>query len=472
MHEWLKAAFLIPFHLVVAPTAGLLIRSSRKWQQVVFFLLMFFTVYDYTRISMSPWFPDPLYRGHTRGYECTILEVLAIVLIFANVGVPGRIRGPWFPPGLFLWLAYCFAGLLSIVNSENASYTMMAFVKFTKAALVFIGAFHFFREEKDIRFWLRSVAVILIFQGFVCVVQKYYYHIHQVTGWFEHQNAMVMYTYLLALPLLSAAMSSHISQRDTITTVAGFVFGGISAVMALSRVGLLAFTAGAIIVVVLGLMERMSTKRLALIGSMGLLALLGGLLVADSVIGRFRDSGNVQSEMTRELLNKSSREMLHDHLILGIGWNNYGIVINPPYHYGDTLDEYARSIGRRRYVDSEFGKPISESWYYLILAETGWLGMTTCLVFILTLLFWTGRAAWRFRHTLPGSVAAGIFVGTGLNYLQSGFERVLTQPKNIAAWMICLGLVSRLEWRRRQARRAAALPPRSSNPVSRKSGML
>ena len=450
MPEWLKITMLLLIYLGFAPLAGVMLRPYRDGQRAVFFLMMFLTMLHYRLISTSPGFPhDFFYRGHTRGFECTLMEVMAMILLFSGRG-PARLQGPWIPPGFWLYLLYCFAALLSIFNSPNPSFTLMAFVKFSKVVVVFMAAFHFFREEEDIHFWLKSSSVILIFQALVCLVQKYHFHIHQVHAWFEHQNSMVMYTYLLALPILSVALLPLRNLRDTSLYIAGFVSAGICAVMALSRAGMVAFATGAGIVVFLSFLDRITFKRMAIVSAMSFLTVLGAIFVAHSVIARFEAGVNFFSENTRELLNESSREMIADHPLLGTGWNTYGIMINPPYDYGNNFDEFARSIGHSRYVDSQFGKPISESWYYLVMAETGMLGIATLLLFALTLLFWSGRAVWKYRHTFLGAVAIGLFAGLCMNYFQSNYERVLTQPKNMAAWMICLGLVARIEWWRRQ----------------------
>ena len=59
--------------------------------------MIFVTALTYRYISTSPDFPDQFYRGHTRGYECTLIDVFAIILIFTGRG-PARERAPWMPP--------------------------------------------------------------------------------------------------------------------------------------------------------------------------------------------------------------------------------------------------------------------------------------------------------------------------------------------------------------------------------------
>src|SRR5207253_317639 len=90
-----------------------------------------------------------------------------------------------------------------------------------------------------------------------------------------------------------------------------------------------------------------------------------GLLIAlPTLVARFGEDRNEQSKELRTLLNTASREMLHDSAI-GIGWNNYALVINPPWSYGDVIDDWTRERGFT--VDPEELKPQPESHYWLIM---------------------------------------------------------------------------------------------------------
>ncbi len=465
MPESVKILLLSLIYLGFAPAVGFSIRSSRFAQRVCFFLMLFTSVMIYRLVSTAPGFPqETFYRGHTRGYEFTVMEVLAVILLFTGRG-PAQGRAPWIPPGFWFYMAYCVAGFCSIFSSANPNFTMMAFVKFTKILLVFVAAFHFFREEKDVHFFLRSAAWVLIVQAVVSLYYKYIVNIYQVKAWFEHQNSMVMYTYMLGVPLLTAALSRLKNTRSTILYLAGYVSCGLSVQAALSRAGMLFFLIATGIGVLLSLRDRFTPKRLAIIGVMFVIGSAGLAYSMKTIVGRFHDKVNEQSKNVRNMLNASSRHMLSDYPIFGTGWNTYGLMINPPYPYGDNFDEDARSQGLKEYRDSDYGKPISESWYYLIMAETGTMGILTLITFLLVTLFWSFRTVLRCRGTFRAAVAMGLFAGMGCNYLQSNYERVLTQPKNMVAWMICLGLVARLEWWRRQDRRLGKGVKRGSGGV-------
>jgi len=54
MPEWLKVALLIPIYALFAPSVGLMLRSNRTGQRIIFFLMLFFTILHYRLISTSP----------------------------------------------------------------------------------------------------------------------------------------------------------------------------------------------------------------------------------------------------------------------------------------------------------------------------------------------------------------------------------------------------------------------------------
>ncbi|MFN7141888.1 MAG: O-antigen ligase family protein, partial [Limisphaerales bacterium] len=213
--------------------------------------------------------------------------------------------------------------------------------------------------------------------------------------------------------------------------------------------GVVIFGAGTVAVMGLALMEKVSRRRLAVTGALIVVAIVGLSFTLDSIMARFQDSYNTQSNLTRTHLNIASARMVSDYP-LGVGWNNYGVMINHPYPYGKHIDEYERVVLGHN-VDIYAPKGISESLYWLVLAENGYLGLIAFLAFLLV-FYWRGlRNAWYYRRTFLGAVSVGIVMGFTLNYLQSFLERVLTQPRNMMLWFILLAAIARIHtWRKKK----------------------
>ncbi|MGI8965479.1 MAG: O-antigen ligase family protein, partial [Limisphaerales bacterium] len=213
----------------------------------------------------------------------------------------------------------------------------------------------------------------------------------------------------------------------------------------LSRAGLVIFAAGAVGVLGLGLVDQITKRRLRIIAVLGVIAAVGLTFTMRTIINRFNDYYNSESNHSRVLLNRASKRMLRDYP-LGIGWNNYGLMINHPYPYGNEIDAWFRS--EYQTVNKKERKGISESHYWLLLAENGYEGFISYLIFIGVFFWWSLAGAWFFRKTFLGCFSFGIAAGCGVNYLQSFYERVLTQPRNLMLWLIVLAATSRIEtWR-------------------------
>ena len=108
----------------------------------------------------------------------------------------------------------------------------------------------------------------------------------------------------------------------------------------------------------------------------------------------------------------------------------------------------ATSIARVGYCENtdceDYAKGVVESHYWLLLAENGWPGYLTYMLFIVF-----GQCAlivgwWRHRAGARGAYLLGLAVALTLLYAHSNLERVLTQTKNLAAYFVLLGAALRL----------------------------
>jgi hypothetical protein len=247
----------------------------------------------------------------------------------------------------------------------------------------------------------------------------------------------------------------------------------------LSRAALAIFGAGTVAVVGISLLEKPTSRRLAVAGGLAAIGALGLLLTLDTIVARFNDHGNQASGELREAMNAASRWMLQDHA-LGIGWNNFAHAFNPPFPYVEKLHEWV--LGRGMKVQEDVASPVVESHYWLLLAETGYPGFVSYLLLIGVALWRNARAFFRFGHGFLRCLSLGIATGCALNYAQSTLERVLVQPRNLMLWLILLGITGRLESLRRQHRRtptghAPPRPPgrrlaRAPNPATARPAMV
>ena len=443
MNDFIKLPVVLFGYLVAAPLIGAALAGKRSWQRLAFWLMVFMTSWHINKFTLMIMSVET-YRGHTKGFEGSFLQVLALGLLWARRNeAPGEFR--WLPPGAGLWVLQCVLCSLSIFAAPNSTYGLMAAWKFASATVILATAYHMVREADDLRLMLRAITVTLVIQMLVVLKLKYVDGHYQVRGWFEHQNPLAMWSYMLGLPLFSAALGPG-DKIETRWQLTGFIASAILLECTLSRAALAMFALGVIGVAVLSLADGINLKRLRILFGIAFIGTLGLLAAIGTIIARFHDEGNTASAETRELLNIASRSMLHEHW-LGIGWNNYGITINHPYPYGDVIDDWSRDRGHR--VNEEEAKGLSESHYWLLFAENGYPGAFAYLLFIGVTGWWALRGARAWRGTASGAFLIGLFVALALTYAQSSLERVLTQTKNLSTWMILIGVVARLETARK-----------------------
>ncbi len=415
-------------------------------QRIAFFAMCFMTISGF--LGNAEWGFTigfvPEYRGHARGFHFYFNEIFALSLILAAAFDP-KSKFKLFPPGLWLYLLFCALSLISIINAPSANYVAMAALKSFKASIIFIAAYNFVRNEKDIQFFLKTMCVTIFWQFIVVVKMKYLDGRHQIMGTFEHQNALAMYVNLIGMVFLAAGASAK--GRWANFYLVGFLCAAVIVVFTLSRAGLVIFGFGTVVVLILSLIDKFTKRRAIAVTVVGVCGVIGVAMTIDSMVERFNDPYTFDSKQTRIMLKAASVEMFKDHPI-GVGWNNYGVTINHPYAYGDHIDQYFKSYGYR--MDKNEAKGIEESLYYLLLAETGFQGLLSFIAVMGYFLWLNIRAAWHFRNQFLGAISIGIACGCGINYLQSLLERVLTQPRNLMLWLILLALTAKIEtWRRR-----------------------
>ncbi len=435
----------------MAPALGFALKGRRQWQLRVFGLMCFMTLngllgpgnWGLTLASIEN------YRGHTKGYHFFFNHALAIALIVARRLEDGKSFW-WIPPGIGLFLIYCGISMISIPGAPDPSLGWMAAHKTIFASVLMVATFNTLRSGDDFKFFLKVMNWTMLWELFVCLKMKYLQHMYQVHGTFEHQNPLAMYSVMIGLVFLAVGLGPKYPGANFNL----FCFGACALIVqcTLSRGALVMFGAGAVVVVAMSLGEKLTSRRLLCTATLGLVGAAGLMLVLDRIIARFHDQGNQASGELREVMKDASRAMVEDYH-MGIGWNNFALVINRPYKYAEIYYDWDRRRGMK--PNYELANGVVESHYYLLLAENGKPGLYAWLVVICMGLWRNARAFFFFPHSFERCLTLGIGAGCAFNYVQSTIERVLVQPRNLMLWLILLGITARLEITRREEKRKA-----------------
>ena len=451
MIDLAKALVVLLAYGVFAPALGAAIARHRNGQRLCLCLMLFMTSWHPSKLTLMLDSIE-MYRGHTRGFQFCIIEVVALALIL-SAGRCRPPRFPWRPPGTWLWLGYCALSMVSIIPALDKVYVLMAMVKFSKIILIYIAAYHALRDEKDLRWLFHTIAGMLILQALVALKMRYLDGRWQISGWFEHQNPLAMWSYVCSLPLLSAALAPQTSKRDTLVYLAGVAAAALLILLTVSRAGLAAFAIGSVAVVGLAALRGLSVK-VAAVATAGVVGAVAASMVAmGSFHARMAEVEEHKTDMDlRAILIVQCKAMLRDSP-LGVGWNNYGLANSRPRgRYSWILEEWDEGRGFTVYDENYYENPLTESLYWLILSETGYPGYVGFVMFLAATVWWGFRCTFRFWRSPAGYFAGSLLVVLVILYLHGTVERVLTQTKNLSEWLIFAGCLARIEMCRRRGR--------------------
>ncbi len=444
MGDLVKIAVGLSAYLLIGPLLGVMMARASWLQRAVFVLAIFLIAIpaDYTTFYVHS---IETYRGHTKGFQVTVYDMLLIALLVAlYLRDPKRFR--FVPPGLLLYVLFCLLCTVSIVNSVNQLYTIMSLYQFLKAPLIYVVAYNFLEEEKDLDTVLTAFALSLIMQALVGLKMRYLDGYYQIRGWFDHQNSMAMWTYNLALPLLAVALSNRCKPWRSLFYLSAFGAGGVLIILSLSRASLAVFAVGSALILGGSLLAGLTWKRIGVAA----LATVGGIaaisMAADTIFERFTGARDYDAPKYdfRWALNQVSKEMFQD-TIIGVGWNNFNLANSQPqpkywkiYQRWDKMRGGAPEEGHYR------ANACTESLYWLILAENGVPGMLGFILFTGLTFWWILRNVRRYHLSIFGFFQYGLLITLMMTYLHSQLERVLFQTAPLYTWLCYLAMSAKL----------------------------
>ncbi len=415
--------------LLVGVPAGIFLASlSRVFERIVWGMMIFSGVLG--EGSSINFLSFETYGGSSRGVEVSLVDICMLVIL--GLMILRGVKMRWKLPGLGFYLFYWGLSLVSIVNAENFLYSFAEAWKMLRMCLFFLTSCNYilWRREFEVLFYgLGGIAILnLIF----ILPQKYLLHIYQPRGLFPHQNSMAVYMELIGPLLFSRWLNVKSRFFDDIFFGAAFVAATGSALLSFSRGAFLLYPLGCLAVVLWSFRNGVDTRKISILASLIGIGAVGLMLVLPGMIQRVETAPEV-SKNTRINLAVAAVNMANDKFF-GVGLNNWGIKINPPYRYSE------HRIGRR-YTD-DFKDGIVETIYMLVAGECGWIGL-------FSLLLWFGFywvSAFRLALVTRGAgsffLPLGVWAGSSVVFVHSVLEWVMKQTPNFYQLMLCFSLIT------------------------------
>ncbi|ROS01510.1 O-antigen ligase-like membrane protein [Sinobacterium caligoides] len=456
------------FTLFVAVPAGYLLASQSK---VVERLVIFFYVFFGCHMADINFISLEAYRGTSKGFEIGMIDMVMYILVLLVIKRKQQYPIVWLPPGSILYFIYFFFSCLSTVNAEEPIYSAFEMFKMVRMYIYFWAWYNYCQSEEQLDTLLHSFGAIIFYTWFVVVQQKYLHGVFQSSGPFPHQNTLVLYMATLG-SVAHALILNRRSARPLLWFVL-FAMCGFCVVATLSRAGLALFLLNAAIIFTISIFIRnrgnkqLSKRKTVFAILMPIIGILALFKAADSIIERF-ETAPEQSKQTRILLAEAAIKMANDKT-MGVGLNNFGLVINPPYSYGSHIpmineDDLYETHG------------LVETAYLLVAAETGWHNLAVFVTMLFYFYYLNIKNFFRYKGQEYRFLTIAFIGCLSQIYLQSTLEWVLKQTNNFFQIMLVfatIGVMQKL-WLRQESMRKSLqhtknlLPPIAPPKVSAK----
>ncbi|HXT42234.1 MAG TPA: O-antigen ligase family protein [Candidatus Angelobacter sp.] len=404
------------------------------------------------------------YRGTTRGFEFTVVDILAIAILVSILLAPRAGQPRWFwPAGLGAMMFYSLYCCFSVAISDPKLFGLFELSKVARGILIFLAAAMFVRTERELGLLVLAVGCAVCFEGALSFRQRYLMGIYRVTGNLDHANSLSMFLCTVA-PVFVAAATSNLHRLIRVFSCLCLGVAAATILLTISRAGIPTFA-----LVVLGAAAWCVSLRITLrkiLASLLVCLLAGGLVYKswDTLKERFTDSP-VETEYSAEQFESRAfyfwiaKEILSDRFF-GVGLNNwswwvsteYGPRLGVPYEgYPSTND----APSKESLAGFVFAPP-AHNLGVLTAGELGWPGLIV-FAFVWLRWFWIGAGfLWRRSPAAMHRMGTGFLFSICGIFLQSLTEWVYHQTQILFTFHILLGALASLRYAKR--RHARSLP--------------
>lgn len=375
-------------------------------------------------------FTDEFYKGTVRGYEVLATDLISVSVLWA-LSLKGR-RIVFSPRGSAFYALYFAFSCVSIVNADNKLYSGYVVQQMILHFLFFVSVYNCLMHFRNFDIILSALGLFIIFTFFHMLAQRLLFGVYQPSGIFIHRNSTAMFANMLLPVFLSAILNRPSDKRSFIFNTAAFLCSAFIVVLSLSRGAILFLPVSMAIVVFFSLKNSVNARKVKILVAMLIVSVAAFIRAAPMVIDRFENAPETSAQ-GRVAFAYAALNMANDKFF-GVGLNNWGLKINPPYTYWEDTGI------RRPYEDFKSG--IVETIYLLVAAECGWIGLAALLCWLLFYYFQTMLNIKRFSKSTGFFMAVGILGGLTAAYGQSCFEWILKQQTNSYLLMLVFACVA------------------------------
>jgi O-antigen ligase len=383
-------------------------------------------------MAMISWDQWP---GHTKGIEFSALDALAIAVYLT---LPPPARPLPFRVSMGLYFGAC---LLSAAMARVPEAALFYCWQLARMFLVYGVVARGLADPRVAPSLLKGLAVGLFIEAGATVWQRFVLGILEAGGTLGHHNLLGMISHFIIFPFFALMLVGQRSWLPTAVTLAGVVIQVLTTSRATIGLGAVAYSS-----VFLLSSLRKWTPRKAMV--LGIAIATAAVLVPLSLfaIAARGDAALGSSDEERVVLETAASMIVSDHP-WGVGANHYVLVA--------MLDGY----NQRAKVNWTSMSATVHNVYWLVLAETGYLGLWAFVILLLHPLIVAFRCGWSHRGDPRGDLLLGLGMALGAVYVHSALEWIFITFQVQYIFAMALGLVAGLAqqlgyWGRPAARRA------------------
>ena len=456
----IAAALIVVFTL----TGVLAACCSQRLRDLMFLIMVAGTAVP-ERLSVNFWSHDN-YRGTSRGFEVSGLDLLALSLLVASILLPRAGQRRWYWPagltGLGFFGTYCLG---SVLFSHPQIYGAFELWKLLRGLVFFLATALYIRSLREVKLLLLGLVCAVGFEALVSYRQSLFVGMARAQGHLNHPNSLSMYLCLVGPLLLVGAVAAGLPRWLRRGCLVALIMAAGTMILTLSRTGVPAFALVVLAATACCVSWRVTWKKIAVgLACLGLIALL---LAASwkPLVARYNESTFSEEYLEggegRGIYLRWAGMIVADHG-WGIGLNNWSYWVSKVYgaREGINYEDYDASKGLvdpTRRFPGYYAAP-AHNLGALLLGELGVVGL---LLFGLLWLRWF-QVAGAFvvrRSTDPMRLlGVGVFFGFGGVFLQSLTEWTYRHSPVFITFHIVAGALAGLHYYWRNKKTALPLP--------------
>lgn len=436
--------------LLCVPPAAMFLSVQRRllWLAP---LVIFPTLLLFNNTAIN-FFSNEWYRGTSRGMEVSLIYLVAMTILGALTLRRGLLS-PFPSCGSVLYGIYFLLCILSTLNVANGLFAFFELWKMVMIYLVYLAIYHYLEfTHGDCRILYLGLAIITVLI-FLSAVKQHVTGIYQIRTYFEHQNSLAMFMSLLGTLFLSRFINERKRWPCLLALFLCALASG-TLLRTYSRGAIVCYPAGCAITLLTSVALNWRGWKVMRVSFLVGCAMVGFVLFLPRILERF-DRAPSSSGQARIDLAVAAVNMIKDEPVFGVGINNWGIKVNPPYPYNTNRDP-------AKGVTDDYKDGIVETIYLLTAAECGIPALTMLLIFFFYHLWAAFSVIRLLRHTPQFYWAPAALGGLSSVYVQSILEWVLKQQVNFIEMLIFFAIIGYLKKNAKQLRlKYADAPPTS-----------